>query len=733
MNIMQTLPFRLRQWSIIFPIIMLTACATMGDRTREASSNTSSENIALATKEKPTNPTPRKTNASKPGDDEAQLAKKPPPSPKLFKGSGIFVKSKPEESKPPAASNISLNFEAADIREVAKTVLADILNESYLVDPRVQGSISLRTVRPLPRESLLSTLETILKMNGAALVKEDGIYKIIPSNSIKGSIAPRMGGKLSGYSVQIIPLQFVGAREMSKILEPFTSEGSILRVDEVRNLLIVGGQQNELVHIIDTIDTFDVDWLSGMSVGLFTLQSADVKTVATELDKVLGEKNTGPLAGIIRAIPIERMNALLIITPQPKYLDQAKLWIERLDRVGGTTGGQQLFVYHVQNGKAESLATLLNQAYGTAPTAGTAGTSRTTSPSLAPGLSATEIRTSNQATSQPATNTAPAQAMNLAISDGSGGMRNVRIIADKENNALLILSNTEEYEKIEAALKKLDVPPRQVLIDVTIAEVSLTDDLSLGIEWTFNNGSRRTGTLDTGDKGIAGLTPGFSYVLRNATGTDVQAALNMLAVDKRVNVLSSPHIMVADNQQAKIQVGDSVPTVGQTAILNTGNNPITTSVQYIDTGIILTVTPRINSSGLVTLEVQQEVSNASATTTSGLNTPTISKRTAKSFVTVQSGETTVLGGLIQENKTYSTSGIPFLSQIPVIGALFGTQGVNAKKTELVVLITPKIATNVAQAKTISEEFRRKLTDVGEMMQKSQRQKEEAATELRLPQ
>ncbi len=665
---------------------------------------------------------PAATQASAPAAETNAAARKTP-EPKIFKGSGVFIKPKPDKETVTPGNNALLNFENADIKEVAKTVLADILGHSYVVDPRVQGTISLRTVRPLPNEALLTTLETLLKMNGATLVREEGIYKIIPGNSVRGSVSPRQGGKLSGYSVQIVPLQYVGAREMAKIIEPFAPEGGIIRVDEVRNLLMVGGLQNELAHIMDTIETFDVDWLSGMSVGLFPLQSADVKAVGAELEKILGDKSSGPLAGIVRAIPIERLNAFLIITPQPKYLDQAKVWIERLDRSGGISGGQRLFVYNVQNGKAENLANLLNQAYGGTASATTSTSSRPGGPTVAPGLASTELKSSAQASSV----VSPAQAISVPTGNenSAGAVKNVRIIADKENNALLVLSSPEEFTVIESALRKLDAVPRQVLIDVTIAEVTLTDDLSLGVEWTFNEGSRRTGTLDTGTAGIAALQPGFSYVLRNAAGTDIKAALNMLATDKRVNVLSSPHIMVADNQQAKIQVGDSVPTVGQSAILNTATSAITTSVQYIDTGIILTVTPRINAGGLVNLEVNQEVSNASTTTTSGLNTPTISKRTAKSLVTVQSGETIVLGGLIQENKTYSTTGIPFLSQIPVLGALFGTQGVNAKKTELVVLITPKIATNVAQAKTLSEEFRKKLGEVNELFEKQARPVEPA--------
>ena len=635
---------------------------------------------------------------------------KPAFEPKVFKGTGVFVNPKPEQQKPDQGNNVSLNFEGADIREVAKTILADILNESYIVDPKVSGTISLRTVRPLPKEALLTTLETLLKMNGATIVKENGVYKILPGNALKGSVSPRQGGKLSGYSVQIIPLQYVGAREMAKILEPFAPEGGIIRIDDIRNMLIVGGLQNELTHIMDTVETFDVDWLSGMSVGLFTLQSADVKSVAVELDKILGDKSVGPLAGIVKMIPIERLNGFIIITTQPKYLDQAKLWIERLDRAGGTAAGERIFVYQVQNGKAENLANLISQAFGGPAIATTQA--KTSTPSLAPGLTPTTINSSAQAGGAV-----------TALGGGSTGAKGVRVIPDKDNNALLIVSDAGTYEIIEQALRKLDAPTRQVLIDVTIAEVTLTDDLKYGIDWTFINGDRRTGTLDAGVTGIGPITPGFSYVLRTAAGAGtvgtIQAALNMNATDSRVNVLSSPHIMVADNQQAKIQVGNSVPTPGQTLVSGTG--PSITSTQYLDTGIILTVTPRISAGGVVNLDVQQEVSDASTAT--GATAPTISKRTVKSIVTVQSGETTILGGLIKEDKGFSTDGIPLLSQIPVIGALFGSQGYKKAKTELVVLITPRIASNVSQAKAITEEFRKKLGGVEEMMLGLQKEKE----------
>jgi general secretion pathway protein D len=289
----------------------------------------------------------------------------------------------------------------------------------------------------------------------------------------------------------------------------------------------------------------------------------------------------------------------------------------------------------------------------------------------------------------------------------------VRVVADRENNALLILANSAGYEKIEAALKKLDVAPRQVLIDVTIAEVTLKDELEFGIEWLFTNGPRRSGKLDTGTAGLAAKTPGFSYVITSAAGDTVKSVLNMLASDNKINIQSSPHIMVADKQTAKIQVGDSVPTAGPQSI--TGNGVVVNSVQYLDTGVILQVTPRINSGGLVGLDVIQEVSTAAETTTSGLNSPTISKRSTKTVVTVQSGETMVLGGLISEQNNKGSSGLPGLSSIPILGGLFGTQTNKSTKTELVVLLTPRVANSFSQAKTLSDELRRKMGNARDLI------------------
>ncbi|RFC31177.1 MAG: type II secretion system protein D (GspD) [Candidatus Nitrotoga sp. MKT] len=634
---------------------------------------------------------------------------------KLYPGTGVFVKASPPVAsvvKPAAGDEMMLNFEGADLREVVKAIVGDIFNETYIIDPKVQGTINLHTSSPLQRKDLLPTLETLLRMNGAAIIREEGVYKVVPAaTATRGSITPQLGDDKivlqggRGYSVQIAPLKFIAAKEMVKILEPFVTEANAVRIDEARNLMILSGTERELRHLQDTIAMFDVDWLSGMSVALFTLQSVEVKTAVADLGKIFGAQALSPLAGVVKLVPIERLNAILVITQQPKYLEQAKIWIERLDHTGGVGGGMRLFVYPVQNGMAEKLAALLNNVFSKS----TAST--IPPPALAPGLAPAEVKS----TETTPVDGAPEQ--QATVGDNVAVKGDVRVLADKDNNALLILASQANYEKIETAIRRLDVAPRQVLIDVTIAEVTLTGDLKFGLEWAFKNGQRGNGKLDTGSSGISALAPGFSYTWSNSNvAGGVAAALNLLATDSRVKVISSPHIMVTDNQTAKIQVGDRVPITSQTQSVLGSATGLIASIQYIDTGILLTVTPRINAGGQVTMDINQEVSAASITTTSSINSPTISKRGVKTTVVVKSGETMVLGGLITDNKTIASSGLPYLSKIPFIGGLFGVQTFSENRTELVLLITPRLVANNQQAHDVSEEFRKKLSGLSDILE-----------------
>ncbi|MEO5605976.1 MAG: type II secretion system secretin GspD [Polaromonas sp.] len=649
---------------------------------------------------------------------------------KVIPGTGVFVKPPIVGPATGGAKNILLNFEGADLREVVRVAMGDMLRENYTIDPRVNGTVTIHTSQAVSKADVPAILETVLRANGAAMVRENGVYKIAPLNSaLRGNTTPQVGNLQPGYNVQVVPLEYISAREMAKILEPLLPEGSILRVDETRNLLMLAGAQNELRHALETVNVFDLDWLAGMSVGLFTLKSADVKTIMPEIELLFGDKSKGPFAGMLRVIPMERMNALLVVSPRPQYLEQAKTWIERLDRNNGK-GGTRLHVYPMQNGNAEKVASLLSQVIS-----GSATGSSGAQPKLAPGLAPATVQTGGAAggglsggTSStgslgsaalpgaPAAATPGVMASGTGEAFGLGAASSIKVIADRDNNSLLIMANSAEYEKIEEAIKRLDVVPRQVLVEVTIAEVQLDGALSYGLEWFFSGNNNVTGSLrNSGGIGAGLTTPTgpispqlpFSAVWRGAGG-NIKAVLSALAKTTNVNVLSSPHIMVTDNQVAKINVGSSVPVQGQSTL--TGTN-VVTSVNYVDTGVVLSVRPHINSGGLVTLEISQEVSDVVAAAAGAINSPSINKRSAQTIVAVQSGDTMVLGGLIKDNKQKGSAGLPYLSELPVVGALFGAKTETTTRSEMIITITPRVVNDYQQARDATAEFRQKLSGI----------------------
>ena len=644
--------------------------------------------------------------------------------PKVYPGTGVLIKQTPvAQTAEPGPEEVVLNFEGVDIRQVIETILSTYLREPYVVHPSLAGTVTFRTTRGIPKKDLVPTLELLLRMNGFALAREDGIYKVVPFSQVRGSVTPQLGGAATplpaGFSVLAVPLKYIGAKAMLQILEPFATDGSAIRTDEVRNLMILAGGQRELKHLLETIDLFDVDFLAGMSVGLFPIKSADVKTLMAEVDKIFGAAGN-PLAGIVRILPIERLNALLIVTTQPRYLEEARKWIERLDQTSSAGGG--LYVYHVKNGKAENLASLLGEIFGGKGTAGSGA------PQLAPGARPAEIRTPPQMGQSGVPQPAQAAAQTTQFQgDGIVVSKDVRVVADKDNNALLIIASQSDYSKIEQAIRQLDIVPRQVLVEVMIAEVTLSDELRFGIDWFINarNGTSNgvpnvtTGTLNAG--GSLPATPqgtpapyGLGLQLINTLNGDIRGVLRAFGSDGRAQVLASPSIMVLDNQKATIKVGDriSVTTGNQTTGTTTG---VIQTIQYLDTGVLLTVQPRINASGQVSMDINQEVSSPGATGVGG--NPNVSTRSFQTSVTVNSGETMALAGLIQRTRNSDGRGVPLLSKIPIIGAAFGTQGFKDVRTELVVLITPKVVANSVQAQDVTNELRRKLPALESLLPK----------------
>ena len=645
---------------------------------------------------------------------------------RTFTGTGNFVNQKPPSTTAPGgAEEFTLNFEALDIRQIVQYILGDYLKELFTIHPQTTGNATIRTSKPVSRQDLIPILEMLLRQNGQVMVKEEGMYKIMPASlGTRGSVSLALGGTSkplpNGYSVQIIQLKFVGVADMARILAPYQVDATSVQQDALRNLLIISGTQRELRHLLDIVELFDVDFLAGYSIGLYQL-STDVKALGADLDRLFGQGTASPLAGIVKYIPIERLNALLVVTTQPRYLDEAKKWIERLDKSGGVAGGLRLNVYPVQHGKAEKLAALLSEVYGNKGTG--------TTPTLAPGQRPAQITTAPAAPGSPVAPQTPLQsALQSLVSFAGGGVgvsKDVRIIADNDNNALLILASPSDYETIQSALRQLDVPRRQVSVEVLVAEVQLTDELKFGIEWFINSRNNTVGALRnpgtsgslpgvlptlpglgtaTSARSLIASTPGLQLI--NVVGTDIRAVLQALGTDGRSKIVSTPRIMVLDNEKASINVGQQISVdTGSSTGTGTGGNVVTTR-QYLSTGVILTVTPRINSGGRVTLDVNQEVS--APTGASGTANPTIATRKAQTVVTVGSGETMVLAGLIQEIDRSGSAGVPLLSKIPLIGGLFGTQSFSRDRTELVLLITPTVVTNTDDARAVTDEIRKKL-------------------------
>ncbi len=637
-------------------------------------------------------------------------------------------------------SDVSLNFSGVDVRDVLKSVLGDLLKLSYSVDPSVQGAITLQTGKPIPRSAVIDVLNTALGLSGIALVNRDGLYLAVPIANAARQAA--VGGQ-AGFVTRIVPLQYVPAGELQQALEPLVPPGATVKADPTQNVLIVSGPSRDVAGIMDNIATFDVDYLRGLSFALLPLAYGNAKSVANDVGNLL--RAAGPsVSSMVKIVPIDRMNAVLVTSMQPSYLQRVRGWVERFDRGDGRTD-QQLFVYRVQNGRASDIARVLRRALGIADTGGGdqqsgAGPNEgDTTPTGAASPSGLDMVQSTLSGTAPSSGAAPASpqlksdplasvgaAAALAGGGGGGGGggtetgTDVRVTADRANNALIITATAQEYAPIQAALEKLDIPPLQVLIDATVAEVTLTNQLQLGLQYYFNSGNfagifapglqplaaNITGqTLNSTFPGI-GFLSGFNFGYSSGGTNIVLQALSQLTT---VRILSSPNLLVLNNGTARLQVGNQVPIATQSATSTLTNTAQTVnSINYKDTGVILNITPRVNASGLVLLDISEEVSQPTNTTSSTLNSPTISQRRVTSSMAIHDGQTIGLAGAILENRQNGTSGLPWFKDLPVIGFLFGVKSQSVTRTELLMLITPHVIRNQDEGDAVTQELRQKL-------------------------
>ncbi len=621
-----------------------------------------------------------------------------------------------------ADGEIVLNFEGESIQSVVHTILGEVLQETFVIAPGVSGQVTFSTSKPVTREQLMPILELLLRWNAATLVYTDGRYHVLPvSEAIAGHLAPEIGDAayVMGYEVRAVPLKWIGTAEMEKILQPYVREDAIVQVDQARSMLFLAGTREELRNYLRTIEIFDVDWLEGMSVGIYPLRTVDVDSITTELGSIFGTDGESPLAGMFRFIPLERLSSVMVITPQEEYLRKAQEWINILDR-GAAGAGKQLFVYRVKNLEAHILAGYLSELFGGG--GGGARRSRTQSGTLAPGLESVTTGSVSDFNDN---------RLGMDRGDDGGGAvlgmgdSDIRITAVEETNSLLIQASAAEYNSILAAIERIDIEPLQVLIESQVLDVELTEDLEYGVNWYLTNnfgetlpdgvsGDRYLDSLAFGSGGpqsggfnFLGL---FSKTINGGRGL-IQATVAALDAVTDVRSLAAPSLLVRNNATATITVGTQVPV--QSSSISTGSNNVVSSAQYVSTGVTLSVTPRINPGGLVYMDISQDISRPGARdpdiSTSG--NPPINNKTVTSQVAVQSGQTVFLGGLISEQNAEGRSGVPFLSRLPIIGALFGAKSINKSRSETLVLITPTVVESAADLRGISKEMENEFSRV----------------------
>ena len=599
-------------------------------------------------------------------------------------------------------SGIVLNFEGADIKRVISLVIGKIMGENYLIDPAVKGTVTLKTEKPLNRDTVFYMLENVLDLYDARISKRKGHYRIFPKEKPGlsmigfGDIDART--KL-GYGYRIVPLEYVSSGEMVKILESVTNEETIILADDARNLIILGGTSENVKNMLNAIDMFDVDWMKGTNVGLIKVNYSKVNDVLDDLKKMIAiNQGTVESGGILSLDAIERLNSILVITRQYTYLQRVMEWTRKLD-IPAQGAGSNLYVYRIKNSSAEELADLLSELFDSGYAGDDGATLGGEEDITGPGSFPIIFGTADSAEAQ------PVQAEEDDSVEPSPSSE-IKIIAATDSNSLLISATPNEYSKIELALEMLDIPPLQVLMEVTIMDVQLAGNFSYGIQWFIEHGDENDGgAAIIGDALTFPQT--FSYAGVRSAG-DIRAILGLLASDGKVKVLSSPSVMVRNNHRAAIRVGDQQPVTA--AAVNETGTIIATSVEYVDTGILLDIKPSITSSGTVNVELTQEVIDVGdIDIVTGQRT--FLNRNVNTVVSVGNGETIIIGGLIRTNSAVSKSGVPGLRDIPGIGFLFGKTVTSDIRTELVIILSPRIVRNPDENNAVMKEYKTKFQNL----------------------
>jgi general secretion pathway protein D len=607
-----------------------------------------------------------------------------------------------------------VNFENAEIKSVAKAIFGDILNANYTIDPRVSGTVSLSTRRPLQKKQLLWLVEAALKTQGAIIIRKGDLYSIAPAQdaSALGDVSIGRNRPATGYGITVLPVENISAEALGKILEGFGAPAGSVHVDPSRNLLIARGTASEREWIVDTALAFDVDWMRRQSVGVFPIKHGAPDAIISELNQMADPS-------LVKFQSIARMNAVMAVTANPRIVNQVATWIQRLDRENSY--GPQAHIYRVKYGDAKKLAAVLKEIFVSGASSGA-----TPADQVAPGggvvtasAGATPVAAATTDTKRAAITPNDARAADLDQSGETGlAATKLRIAADASENVVIVYASQKDYPRIERTLLELDRPLAQVAVEAVVAEVTLNDTLNFGVQYYLQNKiggvaqvtAANASSLSQTSSTIAQALPAFTAFLGSASTPKV--VLNALRDVTNVKVLSSPSLVVIDNQPAILQVGDQVPVQAAQGVSTVTSSPtIVNTYNYVDTGVILRVTPHIHRGSDVRLDIEQEVSQAVQNEGATTLTPTISQRKMKSAISVANGQYVLLAGLISQQQTKEKGGIPGIIDIPLIGNLSSNTANKAARTELIVFVKAQLIRNASEARDVAEDLRRRMPAV----------------------
>lgn len=701
-----------------------------------------------------------------------------------------------------------LNLNNAPLLEVINLLATD-LHINYVLDAKVKGgSVTINTYGTVKDVDLRPLLETILRMNGLAMVQAGNIYRIVPVADIaRQPISPTSQvdpGKIPDderFVLNLVFLKYVTSAEMSKVLTAFIGEGAQLTNYDPANLLIILDNSRNMRRTLEMINLFDNETLAGQRVHTYQVKNGRPSDIAKELDSVFKAMSFSDKNGAVRFLPIERINTILAIAPNPGIFPRVEEWLKQLDiPAKATAGAIDNYVYKLKYARAEIIGMALMQLYGGSGggmgmggnmyggganggagmygqgmygqgmygqgmngsgmgggfgggmgagagmyggggangMAGGYGNAGAGQPVYAPpltgvfggggaggggttGAAGATGNTTGTATGTP-DQTGTYMGSNAESTGGYGRMMYPRIVPNPYDNTIIVQGTPQHWEQIRHLMEQLDIAPRQVQIDAKIYEVDLTGDFSSGVEAFL----QKKGAAST-------VIPGGTQLLGASTGTALQltagmlvghsrqllALLNASESKTRTKVISAPTVVATDSISASITVGSEVPTLASQALAGGlqqgGNSLFTNTIQSKSTGVGLQILARVNPSGVVTMVINQDVTAPVPTTTSNIDSPSFSKRNVQTQVTVEDGDTIAIGGIIQETATESSSGIPYLHRIPILGAAFGGKTSTKQRTELIVFLTPRVIYDTTQSADITEEIKSKMKILQKLM------------------